>query len=173
VARWFGKRDLPQRWPYARDPSKRVLGWQDTADAVAAVVRNASAELGVPVFLIANNYQTAAILDFYLPDDLPVIRPDPSYPPVHCIENPLPQNQFSFWPRYDGRAPGAGGGLSPFAGMSALYITDDPRREGAPDAISRAFDATEVTGVIEVLRRGQPLREIRVIACYDYHGLPL
>jgi len=159
-------------WPYPKDPSKRILGWKETSTAVEGIIRKAAEDLGEPVFLIGNKYQTAAVLNFYLPGDIPIIRPDKKYPPVFCLEHPLPQNQFSFWPRYEAEDPQKNP-TSPYLGKTALYITDDASREGAPSKIRETFPQYEVTSVIDITRRGQILRTIKVFACFDYRGQDL
>ena len=165
-------------WPYPKDPSKRLLGWQETANTVEQITKVAARDLGEDVFLIANKYQTAAALAFYMDDDLPIIRPNKRYPPVHGIESPIPANQFSFWPRYDSKnfdgsaAPGETAD-SPFLGKTALYITDEPERQRPPTTIRETFRQYEVTAIVDVMRRGQVLRTIKVFACFDYKPLPL
>ena len=55
-------------------------------------------ETGKPLFLIANKYQTAASLAFYLPEK----RVDgPGHPPVYFPESQAIENQYAFWGRYD------------------------------------------------------------------------
>ncbi len=81
------------------DPSARLRGWQTTAQQLAKVRDKYEADHGKPVFLIADNYGTAASLGFYLPDPR---REGPGHPPVYVAESAYPGNQFYFWPRYDG-----------------------------------------------------------------------
>ena len=58
-------------------------------------------------------------------------------------------------------------GYSPFIGRTALYITD--REEGKPaSSILREFARAEMIACIDITRRGLPLRQLRVFACYDY-----
>ena len=56
-------------------------------------------DLGAPVFLIANRYQVAAELNFYLPPIVP--RMPAGHPPVYLPESQNLETQFSFWPGYD------------------------------------------------------------------------
>ena len=94
--------DLPRRvgipWSYAKDPTSRLLGWRSTAQSVADFRRDEEHDLGNPVFLIANRYQLAAELNFYLPTR-PVQSADA--PPVYMPESQNLDTQFSFWPGYD------------------------------------------------------------------------
>jgi len=98
---------------------------------------------------------------------LPVRRPGETYPLVHVPESPVPESAYHFWPRYDA----VSGGRSYFAGCTALYITDDDRRD-PPDRIVRAFGSWRVLSVFDVTSRGQMLRRVRVFACYGYAGIP-
>ena len=85
--------------PLGNDPSTRARGWQTTGEKVHAILEAYVAEHGEPVFLIANKYGTAASLAFYLPDT----EPDADgYPTIFVPESAWPENQFYFWPRYDG-----------------------------------------------------------------------
>ena len=58
-------------------------------------------------------------------------------------------------------------GYSPFIGRTALYITDRPEEKPA-SSILREFARTEMIATIDLTRRGLPLRQLRVFACYDY-----
>ncbi len=58
-------------------------------------------------------------------------------------------------------------GYSPFIGRTALYITD--REESKPaSSILREFARWELITQIDLTRRGLPLRQLRVFACYEY-----
>ena len=46
----------------------------------------------------------------------------------------------------------------------------DPR---APGNVRNAFEHTEVTGVVDIVRTNRFLRRFKVYTCYDYRGLPL
>ena len=84
---------------FDRDPSARLRGWRAAAAQVETLRKNYEAELGQPVFLIANHYGTASALAFYLQDKR---RAGPGHPPIYCPMSATPGNQFYFWPRYDG-----------------------------------------------------------------------
>ena len=173
-------------WAYAKDPTSRLLGWRSTARSVADFRREEERDLGNPVFLIANRYQLAAELNFYLPDR-PVQTPDA--PPVYMPESQNLENQFSFWPGYDTvvAPPRAANaplptnaqdefkdiGTSPFVGHSALYVTDDERHRQLPDSVESAFEECSLVAQYEIQRRGQHLSQIRIYACFNYRGLDL
>jgi hypothetical protein len=217
---------------YDLDPTARLRGWKIAAETVGSFRKKFEAELGNSVFLIANKYQTAAELGFYLPDKLPVA---PGHPPVYSPVGPFPENQFYYWHRYDEDTdftevaedllrepaskmteevrkelassfkalPAANSeddpekdaksrrrfltalkaaapelpidtyftesmGFSRFTGRNALYITD--RSEEHPGSeVERGFERCEMIACFDFERRGLPLRQIRVFACYNYH----
>ncbi len=220
--------------PYGSDPSARLRGWESTAELVGDFRKNFEAKSGAPVFLIANRYQTAAELAFYMHEKRPAA---PGHPPVYIPESQDIQNEFSLWPRYDEtpdlatvarnylesaaaggdpiardavkeslRSLNAGGeneeeiakrkralvralkaadpklpldesdveeqGPNLFAGRTALYITDRTE-ERAPSTIQGGFEKAEMIACIDLKRYGLPLRQIRIFACYNYHGMSL
>jgi hypothetical protein len=59
-------------------------------------------------------------------------------------------------------------GFSRFAGRNALYVTDRNEERPASD-VEREFARGEMIACFDFERRGLPLRQIRVFACYDYH----
>jgi hypothetical protein len=63
-------------------------------------------------------------------------------------------------------------GYNPFLGRTALYITDRPESEPA-SVIERTFARREIIACFDVVRRGEPLRQIRIFACSDYQMLEL
>jgi hypothetical protein len=85
--------------PYKIDPSARLRGWRTAAETVDAFRKQYESDNGQPVFLIANKYGSAASLGFYLPEKR---IEGPGHPPIYVPESPVPENQYYFWPRYDG-----------------------------------------------------------------------
>jgi hypothetical protein len=85
-------------WSYDVDPGARLRGWQTVAVSVNDLRHKLEKESGRPLFLIANKYQTASSLSFYLPEK----RIDsPGHPPVYYPESQAIENQYSLWGRYD------------------------------------------------------------------------
>jgi hypothetical protein len=168
----------------ASDPGNRLRGWRTAAAAVQQFRHEFEQQTGQPVFLIGNKYQTAASLSFYMTD--PRVF-GPGHPPVYIPESQNLENEFSFWPRYDEFVtppPGAvrpdsyyteEQGINPFEGYNALFITDESRTgsERPPSAIERGFARVELVRLFRIERRGEPLRDLRVFACYNYRTLPL
>jgi len=162
--------------PYVADPTRRMRGWRSAAEELERVRAQFEKQLGEPVFLIANEHEVAASLAFYLRDKR---SEGPGHPPVYIPAQPYFEDQFSFWPRYDQLVELPSGhqladtifteeqGVNPFRGRTALYISD--RAEGkAPSSIKGAFERWEMIACIDQKRRGLPLRQWRVFACYNY-----
>ena len=165
------------------DHTARLRAWKTTSDHVAAYVRAVAADSGDDIFMISNRYQSAAALNFYLPPDLPLIRPDDRHPRVFTPESPVPQHQFSFWPSYAqvyeiDQVPTADGDTllidrSPFQEKNALFVTDNTDRLSPPDVIKNAFAECHLIEVANVLRKGEYVRGIKIFACYNYRGSDL
>ena len=168
-------------FPYKYDPASRVHGWETSAIAVDDFRKQFEKQTGKPVFLISKNYQTAALLSFYLPDKR---LEGPGHPAVYIPESQDIESEFSFWPSYDQfvDAPKtdkpAGGyyteedGVNPFMGRNALYITDDID-DTPPSALQRGFERVEMIKLFNITRHGLPLKQIRIFACHNYQTVPL
>ena len=158
----------------AGDPSSEWRGWRDLTTEIHRIVIESAAQAaddgkgGRKLFLIARDERLASILNFYLPRTLPVRWPTAHHPLVHVVESGLIENPYHTWPRYDA----VRNGRNAFAGCAALYITDDNSRDDPPRNILRAFRSFRPVALFDVLADADPLRRIRVFACYDYTGLP-
>jgi hypothetical protein len=171
-------------FPCSADPSSRLRGWQSGAVAIQQFRHEFEQQTGKPVFLIGNKYQTAASLSFYMTDHR---AEGPGHPPVYIPESQNIENEFSFWPRYDEFVTPPAGAVRPdtyyteeqgvnlFEGRNALYVTDESKTgsERPPSAIERGFERVELVRLFRIERRGQPLRDLRVFACYNYRTLSL
>ena len=62
-------------------------------------------------------------------------------------------------------------------GRSALFVTDDDHHDNhhqfLPGALEDSFEECALVAKYEIRRRGQPLRTLRVYACFNYQGLEL
>jgi hypothetical protein len=171
-------------FPYESDPAGRLLGWRTAASSVQQFRHEFEQKTGQPVFLIGNKYQTCSSLAFYMTDHR---VEGPGHPPVYIPESQNIENEFSFWPRYDEFVTPPAGAVHPdsyyteeqgvnlFEGRNALFITDESRTgsERPPSAIQRGFERVELVRLFRIERRGEPLRDLRVYACYNYRTLPL
>ena len=123
------------------DPSARLRGWHTTAGKIDEIRLAYEASQNQRVFLIANKYGTAANLGFYLPHPRPVAE---GHPPVYVPESAWPENQYYFWPRYDGLVDytdaareklAAGSGIAPAlraelaAALAEISGSDSPSDE--------------------------------------------
>jgi Dolichyl-phosphate-mannose-protein mannosyltransferase len=167
-------------FPYSADPTSRWRGWRTIAEQVEKFRTEFEAKLGGKVFLIGDTYQTSSALSFYLADKR---AEGPGHPPVYIPESQDIQNQFSFWPRYDefleadtsskrDTTFSEEAGINPFMDRTALYITDELEKV-PPQNLQSAFTRCELVALFRIDRKGYPLREIRVFACYQYQTLPL
>lgn len=174
-------------WPYKKDPAARLRGWRASAEAVQAVRRQVEKELGQPVFLIADKYQLAAELNFYLPERR---LEQPGHPPVYLPESQEIQNQFSFWGRYDEfteppsaalAEPNAAPaneqpellGENKFIGRSALFVTDTVNLASPPSTLERGFEEWKCVARYEIKRRGLPVRTLTFFVLSRYQGMSL
>lgn len=111
---------------------RRIGGARDLAAQVGA-----AREAGE--FIIGGNYQTAALLAFYLPD-----RPQTFVPLGR-----RPTNQFYFWDDYRSGA----------FGRSALFVGDHPPRA----QLVEQFEQQEPLGEIWSRHHGRPLRRFHLV----------
>jgi len=166
---------------YDMDPSKRMRGWRTAARQLEQLRTAFEQRSGAPAFLIGSTYGVASDLGFYLEDKRLF---GPGHPPIYFPESPQIENQFSFWPRYDefiAVPPDQLSkdsyfteemGINPFHGRNALYVTDRGE-ERPPSTVKGGFERTELIACIDQKRRGLPLRQWRVFACYNYRSLSL
>jgi hypothetical protein len=168
-------------FPYKLDPSARLRGWKTTAITVNDFRKKFERDTGKPAFLIGNKSQTASLLSFYLPDPR---TEGPGHPPVYTPESQDIESEFAFWPRYDefvATPPGSKPaeeyyteeqGVNLFTGRNALYISDEVN-DLPPSAIERGFERVEMIALLDIRRRGLPLRTVRIFACYNYRTISL
>jgi hypothetical protein len=157
------------------DFSTRLRGWNTTATHMAKWIKSIAGKQGESIFLIANRYQTAAAMNYYLPQDLPIIHPTRRHPRVHTPESRAPVHQFSFWPGYSSPShslPNAIG-KSQFLGRTSIYLSDDSSRKSPPDAIKNAFIEWKLVDVVQILRRNKTMRTIKIFVCRTYTGFNL
>ena len=83
---------------FRSDPTDRMRCWQSSSAALERVRAQVEADLGQPVFLIADERARASEFAFYFRDKR---VEGPGHPPVYIVESQDVTNQFSFWPRYD------------------------------------------------------------------------
>jgi hypothetical protein len=167
---------------WRRDPSDRLRGWKTATRTVESLRTEWERKLGQPLFLIADDRSRASEISFYLGNKRPAA---PNHPPVYLPESQAILNQFSFWGRYDEFVPGPAsatpeqgdvyteeGGVNPFVGRSALFVSDRVRRK-PPHSIRAGFGSSVPIATVEVRRCGRHLRTWQVFLCRNYHPLAL
>jgi len=167
---------------YRNDPSDRMRGWKSVSAAVEETRTQIEAQLGQPVFMIADERARASEFAFYFRNKR---VEGPGHPPVYIVESQDVTNQFSFWPRYDEfvEAPPTAArpegdvyteesGVNPFTGRTALFIQANGK-DSPPRNVRAAFQSTEPVRTIEVRRYGRLLRTLTVFVCRSYRTLPL
>jgi len=137
-----------------QDPSTRLRGWRETAEAVRAARERFEAARGERVPLVANHYGLASELAFYGSFE-PM---SPSHPEVDVPSTTLPKNQFWFWPGY--LALGYYPDYGPFPTDAALFVSD--RKTPPPEGFARSCMLLEE---LPIERDGDVLRTIRAYEC--------
>jgi hypothetical protein len=158
----FSEQTTWRRW-LLRDPSGQMMGWRQEAQILTAVLERNRAAKSLPWFLMAENWQIAAATEFYLPADLPVVRPTAQHPQIHPPQGIVRTSPHSLWPRYDSVTDGK----EPFADANALYVTTSADDE-PPEAIRERFERTEVLSVALVKHAGTEVRMLKIFACHRY-----
>lgn len=169
-------------FPLPRDPADRMRGWKSGSAALEGLRAQVEAELGQPVFLIADERARASQFAFYFRNKR---VEGPGHPPVYIVESQDITNQFSFWPRYDefveappntarpeGDVYTEESGVNPFTGRTALFIQANAK-VNAPRNVRAAFQSTEPFRTIQVRRSGRVVRTLTIFVCKNYRTLPL
>jgi hypothetical protein len=117
---------LPQEW----NPFRRVRGSADLAANTARLAREHNAG-----WIVAGDYQTAALLSFYLP----------GRPFVFLNNAAHVQNQYSFWPTYGAQ----------HVGGNALFVS---RGRTYPKTLEREFEAVRPSGPLVSRHAGRTVR---------------
>ncbi len=112
------------------NPLDRAKGWRDLAGETQKVREQIGAD-----FVVADEYQTASLLSFYLPDRPRAFTPD--WPQV--------MTQYSLWPSY--RETFA-------AGSTGLYVAEQPN---PLPPIARDFESVRIVGTYRRTSWGQPM----------------
>ena len=114
---------------FKNNPLDRAKGWNDLAVETEKVRREIGAD-----FVVADEYQTASLLSFYLPDRPRAFTPD--WPQI--------MTQYSIWPSYRETFP---------AGSTGLYVAEQPN---PLPPIARDFDSVRVVRTYRRSTWGEP-----------------
>jgi hypothetical protein len=127
---------------FKNNPLDRAKGWKDLAGEAEKVRQQIGAD-----FVIADEYQTASLISFYLPDQPRAFTPD--WPQI--------MTQYSLWPSYREKFP---------MGSIALYVAEQPT---ALPPILRDFDRVRVVSTYRRSTWGMPTGPI--FHFYECRGL--
>ena len=114
---------------FKNNPLDRAKGWRDLAGEAQKVRQEMGAD-----FVIADEYQTASLLSFYLPDRPRAFTPD--WPQI--------MTQYSIWPSYREKFP---------SGSTGLYVAEQPN---PLPPIARDFETVRVVGTYRRSTWGKP-----------------
>jgi len=163
------------------NPNQRFHGWRTMAEAAEKVRADTESTLGAPLFLIANRWEVASGISFYLQNKR---QEFPEHPLIFTPESQALESQYSFWPSYDAIVPlepgqplqdslyTEEGGINPFHGRSALFLTD-AQEHALPSSISGGFEKTELIASFDIVTLGHTVSQLRIFACTNYHGRSL
>jgi len=114
---------------FKNNPLDRAKGWKDLAGEAEKVRRQIGAD-----FVVADEYQTASLLSFYLPDQPRAFTPD--WPQI--------MTQYSLWPSYREKYTN---------GSTGLYVAEQPN---ALPPILRDFEQVRIISTYRRSTWGQP-----------------
>jgi 4-amino-4-deoxy-L-arabinose transferase-like glycosyltransferase/membrane-associated phospholipid phosphatase len=134
------------------DPLTRVRGASELASLVEEHRQHLAVE-GQPVFVIADHYGRASLLNFYLPEARQLLPEDQL---VYVLATEKPQNQYWFWPSYDSRA-----------GENAIYVVKSSRHHNPPLLLTQQFRSVQSLGLFKIRHRGELCSEVQLFACYS------
>ncbi|RBP48163.1 4-amino-4-deoxy-L-arabinose transferase-like glycosyltransferase [Roseimicrobium gellanilyticum] len=138
------------------DPLVRVRGGSD----LAHLVEDQRARLekdGAPVFIIADHYGRASLLNFYLPEARHML-PDGQL--VYVQSSERPQNQYWFWPSYEH-----------LTGENALFVMHSSNERRAPKRLRAEFESVESLGVFKVHWGKEVCDHVQLFACHKKRAI--
>jgi 4-amino-4-deoxy-L-arabinose transferase-like glycosyltransferase len=148
LVQWVTGKPIPAK----ADPLHRVREWSRITQMIGAEREKLCAN-GKPVFIIAQHYGLASILSFYLPEAKSAVTGQPL---VYCLRNDHPENQFYFWPGYEGRK-----------GEDALYVEENDGPTPLPAVLRAAFTSVTDLGMRDARYHGQVFRRYQLYWCHD------
>ncbi len=165
---------LPRWNPHPWAQGDNALPWPRIA-AVAETLRDeGQTTRPESIFFIAKNPAYTSALNYHLPK---IAQGRPRE--VFLRESQDLSNQFGLWPRYDEfvettEAPDEFfeelRAANPYAGRSALYVTDET---DLPQTIASAFRAVSLAATLDVTDQAGRRRTLRFYFCEDYQTMPL
>lgn len=134
------------------DPLRRVRGHQALAKEVVAA-RNALLEEGQPVFVIADHYGRASLLNFYLEEAREALPQDRF---IYVLASDAPTSQYALWPGYETRT-----------GQNAVYVQRVRKgiSYGIPTSLQETFESIETLGIADLYVGGVQLHQVELMFC--------
>lgn len=127
--------------PYKKDPLRRVKGWNDFEAHVQRARQKYQANL-----LIANQYDLASMMAFYLP----------GHPTTYLLPEPYGATQFTLWPGYH---------IQP--DTRALYVTDS--RGSPPRILKEQFKNVNLVDAFWSQHHGERIFHFDIYYCSPGH----
>lgn len=182
----FAGRPLPPK----PDPLTRVRGYQEMAD-IAEQAREKLLQEGKPVFLIGGHYGTTGLLSFYIPEARTNVATNPL---VYYLSTTNAENQFYFWPGYEGNRTGQNAIYvkelslpSLITGTRAHWFLDNwifrwlkgepwknldahlPEPKAPPAVLLEEFDSVKDLGLYQVHYHDRVFHIIQLFECRNLH----
>jgi len=132
------------------DPLNRVRGGEDLARIVQEQ-RELLAREGPPVFVIADHYGRASLINFYTPEARALL---PEEQLAYVLSTDKPQNQYWFWPDYTQRS-----------GQNAIYVANAATERKAPKRLRGEFESVKNLGTFKVRHKDKVCGQVQLFAC--------
>ena len=134
------------------DPSQNLVGWKLLAGQVKTSLEDLASETGILPYVVADRWQLAAPLSFYL-RDAHAAQPTSRHPLVHSLHEEGSPHPFAQWPGpVDLQGP-------------VLFITDDPECTAPPASLLETHPNQRLKAWFDVTHQGLLVRTVKVFAC--------
>jgi len=134
------------------DPMQDLVGWRSLAGHLKELLADVATQSGVLPYVVADRWQLAAPLSFYL-RDAHAAQPTLKHPLINAIPSGATPDAFSLWP--------------PPVGLQGpvLFVTDDPECKAPPPSLLDSHPQFRLCGWFDVTHQGLLVRTIKVFAC--------
>lgn len=134
------------------DPTQDLVGWKSLAGHLKEILADAATQSGVLPYVVADRWQLAAPLSFYL-RDAHAAQPTPRHPLVLAADSNASPQPFSLWPDpTDLQGP-------------VLFVTDDPECKSPPASLREFHPHFRLSGWCDITHQGLLVRTIKVFTC--------
>ncbi len=136
--------------PAKADPLHRVRGWGRITRMLDSERKKLQTN-GRTVFFLTQHYGLTSILTFYLPDAKQAVT---ARPLVYHVRMTNPENQYYFWPGYEGRE-----------GQDALYVVESATPLPPPPVLAEDFASVTDLGMRDAYYNGEVYRRYQLYFC--------